>query len=200
MEAPAVMEARAAMGFLGCTDTVEMIMERAARESWTPADMVAAHLQTSLLSYRSPSDAATKYGLRYIDSAPEDYANNTPWNNWTPPSASRRLFEAAQAREIQGLFEQRFRVSLCLARENFEKSVIAFATVQINKDGKWALCLRRGGDILVDVPLDAICIQREPTSDKILTVSSKEPSESISMCFKDPSRCTTLFDRLSAAH
>eukprot|EP00001_Collodictyon_triciliatum_P167637 29624_4 len=76
-------------------DCVDLIQRRFRQEGWTTRDLYAAFLQASLLSYRSSRDAEHKYGDRYINSAPSDYKHNCPWNDWTPPSKSIELFQAA---------------------------------------------------------------------------------------------------------
>jgi len=79
-------------------DYANAMQVRAVRESWTHEDCIAAVYQAHLLPYRSAPDAQVALGFRYINSAPEDYTHNAPWNNWTPPSKSQAIFEAAQAR------------------------------------------------------------------------------------------------------
>ena len=83
----------------------EATMARAALEHWSDDDMSAALLQASLMSYRSAVDAVNTvtwpwHGerFRYMNSAPEEYMHNCPWNDWVPPSVSIALFHAATAR------------------------------------------------------------------------------------------------------
>ena len=76
-------------------DCVGLIERRFTQEGWTTRDLYSAFLQASLLSYRSSRDAQDLYGYRYINSKPSDYEHNCPWNDWTPPSKSIELFQAA---------------------------------------------------------------------------------------------------------
>lgn len=83
----------------------EATMARAALEHWSDDDMSAALLQASLMSYRSAADAVNTVTwpwngerFRYMNSAPEEYMHNCPWNDWVPPSVSIALFHAAAAR------------------------------------------------------------------------------------------------------
>jgi hypothetical protein len=74
-------------------EALEKIRSRATDECWTQDDVTSALLQTALLSYRSTAHAAEIYGSeRYVESYPEDYRHNCPWNDWVPPSVSEHVF------------------------------------------------------------------------------------------------------------
>jgi hypothetical protein len=148
-------------------EALQRMEKRAIRESWTVDDCYSATLQALLLTYRSTAaDSADTYGFGYVDSAPEDYAHNCPWNDWNPPSKARLPTPNYDA------VQDRVRVALCtsldLVQSDFvfrarrreddapDKSIIAFASVEQRSDGSRVLCLRRGSDILASFPLDKV--------------------------------------------
>ena len=96
---------------------------RAVLERLTLADCAAAVYQSSLLSYRSAADAALKWRIgdegrfRYSDSMPDVYTHNAPWNDWTPPSVSQALFEAARKAAAPTAVQSRVRVLLAPQRD-----------------------------------------------------------------------------------
>ena len=143
--------------------------QRALSESWTPEDIQAAEMQSSLLSYRSHERAAEDYGFRYVDSAPEDYAHNTPWNDWTPPSESARLFQAAATTPYVDPVSRRIRVHLSTCPDITAHATVAFATVEVNIKGKEVLVLRRGTETLASLVLRRIHLTCDPKAvDKML--------------------------------
>lgn len=136
---------------------------RRRTESWTHDDCLAAVLQCNLLSYASGPDGVDKFGPRNSPSAPQDWLHNCPWNDWTPPSRSRRLFAEAAARKKPELIDQRVRVRLCSSAENVSpaNSVLAFATVERgNKTTEWCLRLRRGATILATIAIEQMQVVR----------------------------------------
>lgn len=138
---------------------VDLIVRRYTTEAWTTEDLFAAMLQASLLSYRSSPDLKDKHGSRYVDSAPEDYANNCPWNDWTPPSQSAKLFADAHvklASQPQEVVSQRVRVRLSSEAAPDEDTLIAFASVEKNRRGRQCLLLRRGADILASMAIGTL--------------------------------------------
>ena len=175
---------------------VQAIERRYGSECWTTEDLYAAYLQASLLSYQSAEVSAEERlrshwnqifnqdGRRYIKSAPTDYAHNCPWNDWTPPSVSHRLFQEAQASRRPEPIEQRVRVRVCLSpdiqecRLCREKMLVAFASVDVNAK---AFLLRRGCEILAHIPVASLRICQDPAEHRILCLSTVMPS-SISMC------------------
>jgi len=176
---------------------VEAIERRYGSEGWTTEDLYAAFLQASLLSYQSAEVSAEERlrshwnqifnqdGRRYIKSAPTDYAHNCPWNDWTPPSVSHRLFQVAQASRRPEPIEQRVRVRVCLSpdiqecRLCREKMLVAFASV-VDVNAK-AFVLRRGCEILAHIPVASLRISQDAAEHRILRLSTVMPS-SISMC------------------
>ena len=172
---------------------------RVLAEGWTVDDIKAASLQASLLSYRSEHISAEERaqsqwnqvwnpdGQRYVKSSPGDYAHNCPWNDWTPPSQSRRLFAAAnQANAKAGVsgVSARVRVNVCLSAGSSERGVkmmVVFATVEVDKQGDKALVLRRGSEVLACLPMHTICVRQEPMCERILHVASTS-STAVSVC------------------
>ena len=136
-------------------DCVGMIERRFRQEGWTTRDLYAAFLQASLLSYQSSRDAEDKYGYRYINSTPSDYEHNCPWNDWTPPSKSMDLFQAAAEATAQkcDIVLRRVRVHLCREAAPESDTVIAFASIETNQEGTACLLLRRGAEILASLPV-----------------------------------------------
>jgi hypothetical protein len=141
-------------------DCVDLIQRRFRQEGWTTRDLYAAFLQASLLSYRSSRDSADKYGDRYINSEPSDYEHNCPWNDWTPPSRSIELFQAAAeaSANMPDIVLRRVRVHLSREAAAESDTVIAFASIETNQEGTTFLRLRRGSDILVSVPVATLSV------------------------------------------
>jgi hypothetical protein len=178
---------------------VDAIERRYRGEGWTTEDLYAAFLQASLLSYQSAQISAEERlrsrwnqiwnqdGRRDIESAPTDYAHNCPWNDWTPPSESHRLFQAAQANRRPEPIEQRVRVRACLSpdsqecRLSKEKLLVAFASVEVDATSARVLVLRRGSDILAHFPVASIRISQDPAQPRLIRLSTVVPS-SVFMC------------------
>jgi hypothetical protein len=115
-------------------------------------------LQASLLSYQSSRDAQDKYGYRYINSTPSDYKHNCPWNDWTPPSKSIELFQAAAGASANksDIVLRRVRVRVSPFETLTQSSLIAFASVEMGNSGSPCLRLRRGADILGSMTLSSL--------------------------------------------
>jgi hypothetical protein len=141
-------------------DCVGLIERRFRQEGWTTRDLYAAFLQASLLSYQSSRDAEDKYGYRYINSTPSDYEHNCPWNDWTPPSKSIELFQAAAEASANksDIVLRRVRVHLCREAAPESQTVIAFASIETNQEGTTCLRLRRGADILASLPVATLSV------------------------------------------
>jgi hypothetical protein len=141
-------------------DCVGLIERRFRQEGWTTRDLYAAFLQASLLSYRSSEDAEDKYGNRYITSTPSDYEHNCPWNDWTPPSKSIELFQAAAEASANksDIVLRRVRVRLCYEAAPESDTVIAFASIETNHEGTTCLRLRRGAEILSSLPVATVSV------------------------------------------
>ena len=141
-------------------DCVGLIERRFRQEGWTTRDLYAAFLQASLLSYRSSRDAQDKYGYRYINSTPSDYEHNCPWNDWTPPSKSIELFQAAAeaSANMSDIVSRRVRVHLCREAAPESDTVIAFASIETNQEDTSCLRLRRGADILASLPVATLSV------------------------------------------
>jgi hypothetical protein len=178
---------------------VDAIERRYRGEGWTTEDLYAAFLQASLLSYQSAQISAEERlrshwnqiwnqdGRRDIKSAPTDYAHNCPWNDWTPPSESHRLFQAAQANRRPEPIEQRVRVRACISPDSqecklsIEKLLVAFASVEVDASSARALVLRRGSDILAHIPVASIRFSQDPAQHRITCLSTVVPS-SVFVC------------------
>ena len=177
------------------SSAIDRTYERAVREKWTQEDLHAALIQGSLLSYRSDEFAARNFGCCYIDSAPEDYAHNCPWNDWTPPSESLRLFrDAASAtpRRLDGV-ARRVRVHVHVSSSATCPGMIAFASRELNAAGKEALVVRRGQDILASLILRKICITSDLADRRLImmTVATRSriaPSPKIYLRFENDKR------------
>ena len=171
----------------GALSIVDEIHRRSQREGWTTSDLYAGFLQASLLSYRSAENNAAD-----LMCAPEDYAHNCPWNDWTPPSKSRHLFQAAQAKRRAEPAEQRVRVHVCLSpdiKAKGEKIMVAFASVEVRADRSKKIVLRRGSEIMAHLPLASIRISQDPTRCRIFRLSTITPSSvSVFLYLEDAQR------------
>ena len=190
---------------------VDEIERRYRGEGWTTEDLYAAFLQASLLSYQSAQISSEERlrshwnqiwnqdGRRDIKSAPTDYAHNCPWNDWTPPSESRRLFQAAQANRRPEPIEQRVRVRVCLSpdsqecRFSREKLLVAFASVEVDATSARALVLRRGSDILARIPVASIRMSQGPAQHRIIRLSTVVPSSVLTCLYFEDARRVDAF-------
>jgi hypothetical protein len=141
-------------------DSVDLIERRFRQEGWTTRDLYAAFLQASLLSYRSSRDSEDKYGHRYINSTPSDYTHNCPWNDWTPPSKSIELFQAAAEARVHesDIVLRRVRVHICHEASPKSDSVVAFASIETNQEGTSCLRLRRGAEIMSSLSVSTLSV------------------------------------------
>jgi hypothetical protein len=184
-------------------DSVDLIERRFRQEGWTTRDLYAAFLQASLLSYRSSRDAQDKYGYRYINSTPSDYAHNCPWNDWTPPSKSIELFQAAaEARaNMPDIVSRRVRVHLCREAAPDSDTVVAFASIEMNQEGTRCMRLRRGADILASLPVATLSVA---IVDRGLLVLSRTGATgalpSLWLKFETNARLTKFCDMLELEH
>ena len=174
---------------------VDEIHRRSHREGWTTGDLYAGFLQSSLLSYRSSqsnNNDQERMFPPWNQCAPENYAHNCPWNDWTPPSKSRHLFQAAQAKRKAEPAEQRVRVHVCLSPDSKakgEKIMVAFASVEVRADNSKNFLLRRGSEILAHLPLASIRISQDPTRCRIFRLSTITPSSvSVFLYLEDAQR------------
>ena len=184
------------------TYVIRKITQRALSESWTQEDIQAAVMQSLLLSYRSYKTAAEDYGFRYVESSPEDYTHNTPWNDWTPPSESARLFQAAATTSYVDSVSCRIRVHVVTSSDIAAHAVVAFATVERNVQGKEALVLRRGAETLASRVLRRIRLTSDPEDMMVieLKVATNRPGvPSIYLRFEDVKRLEAFVAMLSHA-
>jgi hypothetical protein len=167
----------------------DAVRARCLAEGWDARDIRAANYQSSLLSYRSPEDAAAQYGPRYVQSSPDHYSHNCPWNDWSPPSESERRFrEAAATRQID-VVSCRVRVHVCMSPG--DNRLIAFASVETNTEGKQALVLRRGADTLASMSVGVVRLhQISPENPRVLvlTIRGDRLGHAICLCFEDDNR------------
>jgi hypothetical protein len=175
------------------------VTARVYAEGWTADDVKAAFLQSCLLSYQSRPISAEERaqsqwnqvwnpdGQRYVESSPVTYEHNCPWNDWTPPSQSLRLFEAANAANAEAApygVRARVRINVCLSADSRacgNKMLIAFASVEVDDQGTKALVLRRGAEVLAHMPMHAIAVHQEPTHERILHVVAISAT-AVSLC------------------
>ena len=172
------------------TYAIRKTYQRALSESWTQEDIQAAVMQSSLLSHRSHETASDDCGFRYFESAPENYAHNTPWNDWTPPSESARLFQAAATTSYVDPVSRRIRVHVVTSADITAHAMVAFATVEMNVKGEEALVVRRGAETLASLVLRRICLTSDPVDMIIeLKVATSRPGvPSIYLRFEDVKR------------
>jgi hypothetical protein len=183
----------------GALDHVDVIERRYRQEGWTTRDLYAAFLQASLLSYRSSGDAKDKYGNRYVNSAPSDYQHNCPWNNWTPPSKSVELFQAAAESSANktDLVLQRVRVHMCREAAPASDTVVAFAFIETNHKGTTCLRLRRGAEILASWPVATLRVAIVGRGLVVLSTSgATEALPSQWLKFETEARLTKFCDML----
>jgi hypothetical protein len=173
------------------TDVVRRTFQRALSESWTQEDIQAAVMQGSLLSYRSHEAAADDYGFRYVESAPEDYPHNCPWNDWTPPSESARLFQEAATTPYVDPVSRRIRVHVVTSADTTAHAMVAFATVEMNVKGKEVLVVRRGAETLASLVLRRIhltCLPEDKMLIELKVATSRSGVPSIYLRFEDVKR------------
>jgi hypothetical protein len=193
---PTPVPADAASAALDCVGLIE---RRFRQEWWTTQDLYAAFLQASLLSYRSSRDAEDKYGYRYINSKPSDYEHNCPWNDWTPPSKSIELFQAAaeaSANKSDNVL-RRVRVHLCREAAPESDTVIAFASIETNQESNTCLRLRRGADILSSLPVARLSVAIVGRGLLVLsTIGATEALLSLWLKFETDAKLTKFCDMI----
>ena len=167
------------------SDAVKKTYQRALSESWTHEDIQAALIQSSLLSYRSHETAADVYGFRYIESAPEYYAHNCPWNDWTTPSESARLFHAATTTPHVDKVSHRIRVHIITSPDITAHAMVAFATVELNVKGKEVLVIRRGTETLASLVLRRIHLTSDKMLIKLTVATRRQGVPTIYLRFED---------------
>jgi hypothetical protein len=142
-------------------EAAERMRARATDEAWTNNDVASARLQTALLSYRSTAHAAEIYE-RYVESYPEDYRHNCPWNNWVPPSVSEHVFQEAPANKEPHMepIRRRVRVRVSPFETLTQSSPIAFVSIEMGNSRSPCLRLRRGANILGSMTLLSLKTQR----------------------------------------
>jgi len=180
-------------------DCVGLIERRFRQEGWTTRDLYAAFLQASLLSYQSSRDAEDKYGYRYINSTPSDYAHNCPWNDWTPPSKSIEIFQAAAEATANkcDIVSRRVRVHLCREAAPESDTVIAFASSETNQEGTTCLLLRRGAEILASLPVARLRVAIVCLGLLMLsTTGTTETGPSLCLKFETDAKVTKFCDML----
>jgi len=180
-------------------DCVGLIERRFRQEGWTTRDLYAAFLQASLLSYQSSRDAEDKYGYRYINSTPSDYAHNCPWNDWTPPSKSIEIFQAAAEATANkcDIVSRRVRVHLCREAAPESDTVIAFASSETNQEGTTCLLLRRGAEILASLPVARLRVAIVCRGLLMLsTTGTTEAGPSLWLKFETDAKLTKFCDML----
>ena len=167
---------------------IEKTYQRALSESWTKEDVLAALIQASLLSYRSHETAADDHGFRYVESAPEYYAHNCPWNDWTTPSESARLFHAATTTPHVDKVSRRIRVHVITSPDITAHAMVSFATVEMNVKGKEVLVIRRGTETLASLVLRRMHLTADKMLIKLTVATRRQGVPSIYLLFEDVKR------------
>jgi hypothetical protein len=177
-------------------------LARAQTEGWTPRDCTAALMQSSLLSYTSAPGNMQLYGDRYSPTCPDDFVHNAPWNNWSPPSKSLKRFKEAQTNKTKELIDLRLRARLCASADaaGLRDSLIVFASVELNDQGKRCLRLRRGNNILATMTITSL--RFEATSERMVKLAPRAHSKTASslptvfLSFENVARAVKLCDML----
>ena len=126
----------------------DLILWRYHHEGWTSRDLECALYQTTLLAPTMASSIAR----------PRNYLLNTPWSDWTPPSQSEARFDSAHANRSArrpDRIAQRVSVHVCATPDPAGHGIVAFATVE-SCNASRHLILRRGVDILLNIPVDRL--------------------------------------------
>ena len=137
----------ATLGEQHAAGVADLILWRYHHEGWTSRDLECALYQTTLLA---PTIARHR-----------NYLLNTPWSNWTPPSQSEARLDSAHANRSArrpDRIAQRVSVHVCASPDPAGHGIVAFATVE-GAEGCNAsrhLVLRRGVDILLNIPVDRL--------------------------------------------
>ena len=181
------------------SDAVEKTYQRALSESWTHEDIQAALIQASLLSYRSHETAAEACGFRYVESAPEYYAHNCPWNDWTPPSESARLFHAATTTPHVDKVSRRILVHVITSPDITAHAMVPFATVEMNVKSKEVLVIRRGTETLASLVLSRIHLTSDKMLIKLTVATRRQGVPSIYLLFEDVKRLNAFIIMSSRA-
>ena len=196
----------------GSPDAIDAIERRYRAEDWTAHDLFASLLQCSLLSYRSHESYAERFGdldrtdvqgPRYVNSAPEEYVHNCPWNDWTPPSQSQALFERAQANRKQEPIDLRVRVRVSGQPAPVRDTQVAFASIETNAQGKPSVVVRRGATVLAAMAISTL--HAEGVSGNVLQVvltstpkNAAAPTASLCLTFEDKARFLKFYDMVKA--
>jgi len=147
------------------------LLERCRIENWDEDDDHAAFLHCrppcsptveqrdeERLRSRSMWDTDSR---RYVPSKTDDYTHNCRWNDWVPPSESRRRFEAANAAKACLPAKARVCAHMCASADAHTSGLhathIVWAAVEENAAGKPTLTLRRGSDLLAEMALQTLC-------------------------------------------
>ena len=195
-------------------DAIDAIERRYRAEDWSTHDLFASLLQCSLLSYRSHESCAEIFGdldrtdaqgPRYVDSVPEDYMHNCPWNDWTPPSQSWAIFERAQAnRKLkQEPIDMRVRVRVSGQPAPVRETQVAFASIENNAQGKPRVVVRRGATVLSAMAISTL--HAEGVSGNVLQVvltstpkNAAFPTASLCLTFENETRFLKFYDMVKA--
>lgn len=171
---------------------------RAETEGWSYDDNVAAFIQCSFLSSAFHPLNADRLEPSACPGSPTDFVHNAPWNDWTPPSNSIKMFEKAQANKKTELVEKRVRVHVCASPDaaGQRNRVIAFASVEIIA-GKKCLQLRRGSAILASITVSSL--QVTCIGDRMIMLAPRPHSKLatrpvVFLSFEDQARISKFSD------
>ena len=173
----------AALGEQHAAGVADLILWRYHHEGWTSQDLECALYQTTLLA---PTLAR-----------PRNYLLNTPWSNWTPPSQSEARFDSAHANRSArrpDRIAQRVSVHVCATPDPAGHGIVAFATVE-SCNARRHLILRRGVDILLNIPVDRldVSLQSSPSDESGVVLLAHR-----STCSIQP-KCTGGLDTVASA-
>jgi hypothetical protein len=191
---------------------VDAIERRYLAEDWTAHDIFASLLQSSLLSYRSDESYAEIYGdldrtaadgPRYVNSTPEDYLHNCPWNNWTPPSKSLALFQQAHDNRKHEPIEMRIRVRISDQPVPKSQTEVAFASIEDNDKGKKSVVIRRGAIVLSSMTISTMHAEgvRHNLLQVVLSTTPKNAADStasVCLTFEDEKRFIKFYEMVKA--
>ncbi|MGB1598074.1 MAG: hypothetical protein ACPIOQ_35280, partial [Promethearchaeia archaeon] len=152
----------ATLGEQHAAGVADLILWRYHHEGWTSRDLECALYQTTLLGPTIASSIARprNYLLNtpWSIARPRNYLLNTPWSDWTPPSQSEARFDSAHANRSArrpDRIAQRVSVHVCATPDPAGHGIVAFATVE-SCNASRHLILRRGVDILLNIPVDRL--------------------------------------------
>jgi hypothetical protein len=180
-------------------DGDKAVIGRVLSESLGKAEKGATPLTTVTTRDLHSRGQQHQDGRRDIKAAPTDYAHNCPWNDWTTPSESARLFHAATTTPHVDKVSRRIRVHVITSPDITAHAMIAFSTVEMNVEGKEALVVRRGAETLASLVLSRIHLTSDKMLIKLTVATRRQGVPSIYLLFEDVKRLNAFIIMLSNA-